>query len=121
MTHAQAMAHINVAGQLWTARSARTWVLDLSMITDAGVTLARPEDPPDRRATADRRLREERQTERPPTPRATLAAPATIPVARQPESVTPSPSPERPPMKPIPVPYRSERRRSWLDRLLNRP
>jgi len=46
MTHTEAMAHIDAAGQLWTARSARTWALDLSMLTDAGVTLAQPDNPP---------------------------------------------------------------------------
>jgi hypothetical protein len=122
MTHAQAMAHIDAAGQLWSTRSARTWALDLSMLTDGGVRLARPETPAGRAATAERRLCEEHQNDRTPAPRTPPAAPPTIPAARQPEPPTPAPVPEAElaPMKPIYLPYRSERRRTWLDKLLNR-
>lgn len=124
MTHAQTGAHIDAAGKLWTTRSARTWVLDLSMLTDAGVTLAQPENPADRAATAERRLHEGHQTD-PPSPRAAPPAPVTISSARHPEpprtAATTAPEVEPAPMKPIYLPHGSERRRSWLDKLLNRP
>jgi hypothetical protein len=45
MTTAQASQHIVTANELWITRSRRTWALDLSMLTDAGITLAQPEDP----------------------------------------------------------------------------
>ena len=44
-----AEAHVDEAFSLWEQRSARTWDLDLSILTAAGVALARP-DSPDRRA-----------------------------------------------------------------------
>ncbi|MGW0393838.1 DUF5710 domain-containing protein [Streptomyces sp. NPDC003042] len=50
MTGAQADLHIASAFDLWQARSRITWTLDLSMLTDAGITLA---PPPDAEARAD--------------------------------------------------------------------
>ncbi|MGI8816112.1 MAG: DUF5710 domain-containing protein [Pseudonocardia sp.] len=56
MTQSEASDHLDAAGDLWEQRSRRTWVLDLSLLTDAGVALARPEDPTERRAAAARTL-----------------------------------------------------------------
>ncbi|ANY06370.1 DUF5710 domain-containing protein [Pseudonocardia sp. HH130630-07] len=56
MNRAQVARHVDDAGQLWTARSARRWHLDLTMLTDAGVTLRRPEAPAQRSRTADHTL-----------------------------------------------------------------
>jgi hypothetical protein len=57
MTQAQAWDHIRAAENLWIERSARVWELDLSMLTDAGVTLARPEAAVARATAAERELR----------------------------------------------------------------
>lgn len=64
MTDQQAARHVDDAGRLWTERSARTWRLDLRMITDAGVTLRRPEAPVQRSRTADRVLHAHRTDDR---------------------------------------------------------
>jgi hypothetical protein len=61
MTDAEVSRHVRAANDLWTTRSARVWTLDLSMLTDAGVTVARPEKAADRPAAAARALRRERQ------------------------------------------------------------
>jgi hypothetical protein len=42
MTDTQVADHVSAAGDLWTHRSRRVWALDLSMLTDAGVTLRQP-------------------------------------------------------------------------------
>lgn len=42
MSQAEAHAHVRDAFALWEARSERTWELDLSMLTDAGVAVRRP-------------------------------------------------------------------------------
>ncbi|GAA4918828.1 DUF5710 domain-containing protein [Streptomonospora salina] len=42
MTPDQADSHVQRAFAVWEQRSTRTWTLDLSMLTDAGVTLADP-------------------------------------------------------------------------------
>ncbi|WP_017540950.1 DUF5710 domain-containing protein [Nocardiopsis halophila] len=44
MTPDQADAHVRQAFAVWEDRSARSWTLDLSMLTDAGITLAEPPD-----------------------------------------------------------------------------
>jgi hypothetical protein len=36
--------HVYAAGELWSSRSARAWELDLGILTDAGVELARPDN-----------------------------------------------------------------------------
>ncbi len=56
LTDRQVSRHVGDAGRLWTERSAWTWHLDLRMLTDAGVTLRRPEAPAQRTWTADRSL-----------------------------------------------------------------
>ncbi|MGH3772821.1 MAG: DUF5710 domain-containing protein [Pseudonocardiaceae bacterium] len=57
MTDQHARAHIGDAFTLWKDRSARTWTLDLSMLTTAGVTLAPPPDPAGRVHAAEGTLR----------------------------------------------------------------
>ncbi|MGH3867230.1 MAG: DUF5710 domain-containing protein [Pseudonocardiaceae bacterium] len=57
MTDQQARLHIDNASAVWQARSGRTWTLDLSMLTTAGVTLAPPPAPSDRVQVADRTVR----------------------------------------------------------------
>jgi soluble lytic murein transglycosylase-like protein len=64
MTQAQAWNHVRAAEELWIERSRRVWELDLRMLTNAGVTLARPERAADRPAAAERALRRE-QVSRP--------------------------------------------------------
>lgn len=63
MTDQQVSRHVDEAGRLWTERSARTWHLDLRMLTDAGVTLRRPEAPTQRSRTGDRSLDRARATD----------------------------------------------------------
>jgi hypothetical protein len=58
MTDPQAQAHIADAFALWERRSARTWTLDLSMLTSAGVTLASPPQASDRARIAGQTLRD---------------------------------------------------------------
>jgi len=61
MTAIEARRHIDTAGELWTHRSRRIWSLDLSILTDAGITLAQPEQPAERAAAAQRELLDARQ------------------------------------------------------------
>jgi hypothetical protein len=42
MTTQQARTHVEAAFDLWRKRSLTHWTLDLSILTDAGVTLAPP-------------------------------------------------------------------------------
>jgi hypothetical protein len=56
MTPTEANQHVAAANQLWLTRSTRTWTLDLSMLTTAGITLARPGDPAERQRQADQQL-----------------------------------------------------------------
>ena len=51
-----AEAHVDEAFALWQERSARTWDLDLSILTSAGVELARPVSPARREEIARERL-----------------------------------------------------------------
>ncbi|WIM93135.1 DUF5710 domain-containing protein [Actinoplanes oblitus] len=53
MTEAQAREHVEDAFRQWRERSRITWSLDLSMLTDAGITLAPPPEPGQRAAIAD--------------------------------------------------------------------
>jgi hypothetical protein len=59
MSQAQAWEHVRAAEDRWIARSGRTWELDLSILTDAGITLARPGRAADRPTAAERALRRE--------------------------------------------------------------
>jgi len=59
-----AEAHIAEAFALWQQRSARTWDLDLTILTAAGITLARPVSPARREEIARERLAAERGSQR---------------------------------------------------------
>ncbi|MFF4990530.1 DUF5710 domain-containing protein [Streptosporangium saharense] len=61
MSADEADAHIDAAFAEWHSRSATTWTLDLSILTDAGVTLATPPEAGARVRQAERRLRGVRQ------------------------------------------------------------
>lgn len=87
MTTAEVDRHVHAAGELWKRRSARVWTLDLTMLTDVGVTLARPTKAADRPAAAERALqaanasapaRQHRPAPAVPEP---APSPATTPVA----------------------------------------
>jgi hypothetical protein len=54
MTDHQADDHIAAAARHWAEQSGRLWALDLSILTDAGVTLAPPDEPATRAETARR-------------------------------------------------------------------
>jgi len=56
MTDQQGNDHVDAAFALWRQRSARSWALDLSMLTTAGVTLAVPPHAANRAAIARRTL-----------------------------------------------------------------
>ncbi|MET9922627.1 hypothetical protein ABZZ04_37025 [Streptomyces sp. NPDC006435] len=60
MSHAEARSHIRYAFNVWEARSARAWTLDLSVLTDAGVTPRRPPRAGERRGVAAATLATER-------------------------------------------------------------
>jgi hypothetical protein len=95
MTDAEVSRHVLDANALWTARSARVWTLDLSMLTDAGVTLARPEKAADRPAAAERALRREQQRAATPIP-AQRRVPARPPAPVAPPVTAPPPAAEPP-------------------------
>ena len=56
MTRDLAAAHVEAAFEVWEARSARTWDLDLSILTSAGVELAQSVSPARRAEIAAERL-----------------------------------------------------------------
>ena len=56
LTEDQALSHVHTAFALWKQRSARTWALDLTMLTRAGITLAPPPSAPQRAAAAEQGL-----------------------------------------------------------------
>ncbi|MGH9214185.1 MAG: DUF5710 domain-containing protein [Acidimicrobiales bacterium] len=56
-TTSRAEAHVTDAFAIWRARSAKDWTLDLSILTDAGVSLRPPPDASGRRGIADATLR----------------------------------------------------------------
>ena len=58
-----AEAHIDEAFALWQERSARTWDLDLSILTGAGIELVRPVSPAHRAEIARQRLPAEHNDE----------------------------------------------------------
>jgi hypothetical protein len=55
LTTDQARSHIDDAFAVWQRRSTRTWTLDLSPLTAAGITLAEPPHPDDRADVATAR------------------------------------------------------------------
>jgi hypothetical protein len=95
MTDSEVSDHVRAANVLWTRRSARVWTLDLSMLTDAGATLARPEKATDRPAAAELALRREQQRSPMPIP-AQRRVPAPPPAPAAPPVTAPPPGPEQP-------------------------
>jgi hypothetical protein len=112
VTQSEAWDHVDAAGELWEQRSRRTWALDLSMLTDAGVTLARPDDPTERRTAAARTLAQHTEQDDRAVPR-----PRTVPAAGAP--TTPPPTAGCAPIR-TGAPTTDRPRRSWLQRFLNR-
>jgi uncharacterized protein DUF5710 len=55
-TSEQAREHVEVAFEVWEARSRRRWELDLGILTGAGIAVRRPERAAERPAVAARRL-----------------------------------------------------------------
>ncbi|MEU8828915.1 DUF5710 domain-containing protein [Streptomyces sp. NPDC048636] len=72
--------HVRAAFALWRERSAREWTLDLSMLTEAGVTVVAPPSASERERTARQAVRQERAAEGPATTRPT-PTPPTVPEA----------------------------------------
>lgn len=102
MTQSEAREHVDTAGELWEQRSRRTWALDLSMLTDADVTLVRPDDPTERRAAATQLIAQQiEQDDRAATQR------GTAPTARRESIRAGGPATDRP-------------RQRWLRRLYGR-
>ncbi|MFI2373159.1 DUF5710 domain-containing protein [Streptomyces sp. NPDC018833] len=60
MSPDQAEDHVRAAVAVWRERSARTWTLDLSVLTDAGVSVVRPQAAEERKITAQRTTARER-------------------------------------------------------------
>ncbi|MGW7532550.1 DUF5710 domain-containing protein [Amycolatopsis sp. NPDC054798] len=56
-----AREHVREAFEVWRFRSRTSWSLDLTMLTDAGITLAEPPRAHDRGAIAERELSTQRQ------------------------------------------------------------
>lgn len=57
VSEAAAREHVEVAFEVWFRLSQIRWTLDLSILTDAGVTVTPPPDAADREARADEMLR----------------------------------------------------------------
>lgn len=60
MTVDDALAHVEEAFALWKARSRQLWSLDLSPLTKAGITVARPPEPANRARAAEKQTRQRR-------------------------------------------------------------
>jgi hypothetical protein len=60
MSRPQADEHVRTAFRLWEQRSRTTWVLDLAMLTDAGVTVMPPPEAARRAVVAEQTLRTQR-------------------------------------------------------------
>jgi hypothetical protein len=56
MTQAEASEHVEVAFEVWFQLSRIQWTLDLSILTDAGVTVTPPPAAADRNTVADEAL-----------------------------------------------------------------
>lgn len=100
MTEEQAARHVDDAFEVWQQRSRRTWTLDLSMLTDAGITLTTPPAAADRPDHARRELdhsHDRRPADgdlrpvdaRPATPAASArpGAPAAAPAEKSPANI----------------------------------
>lgn len=92
MTPAQAEQHVQAAFNLWRRRSARTWALDLGILTGAGVTVVAPPSAAGRQSAAQQALGQARSVVTPPAPaRAAVAFVRSPPVraAAPPQPVMP--------------------------------
>lgn len=110
MSPAEVDRHIDDANTTWIARSALTWTLDLGMLTDAGITVRRPERAGNRPAVADRALRDAQRA-------ATVSVHSASPVpsrAAEPAQRPPASERREPPTQ------ESARPRGWLHRLVGR-
>lgn len=78
MTETDATAHVEVAFARWQQRSTRTWALDLSPLTQAGITVTPPPAPATRARVAEQQLRHRTTTGTTPatTPAAIGSTPA---------------------------------------------
>lgn len=82
MSLQQAEAHVRAAFEVWCERSARMWMLDLNLLTDAGIGVVRPPAPAERQESALRTAERERSsvaqagppTSTPPQPAAGVTA-----------------------------------------------
>ncbi|MGO4630388.1 DUF5710 domain-containing protein [Streptomyces sp. 2RAF24] len=125
MSRAEARRHIDMAFTVWDVRSATTWTLDLSILTDPGITLKRPPSAAERPGVATTTLAAERGA--PPPARArvdTGEIVARIAVERGialPEAApaSPQPAPTTPSQPAVPGP-RDEDSASFLQRLFRR-
>lgn len=90
MSTSQANAHVEAAFAQWRSRSAVTWALDLSILTDAGIILASPPDAGTRARQAQQRLQDVRSG-----PDLAPAHP-TAPPAVSAQRTAPLPAAERP-------------------------
>lgn len=61
MTADDALTHVEEAFALWKLRSRQLWSLDLSPLTKAGITVARPPEPAARARAADKEVRRRRE------------------------------------------------------------
>ncbi|MEU6757832.1 DUF5710 domain-containing protein [Streptomyces sp. NPDC046685] len=128
MSRAEARRHINMAFTVWDVRSATTWTLDLSILTDAGITLKRPPSAEKRPGVAAATLAAEHGTP-PPAPADAgeiaariavergIALPETSPAEPRPAPLAPSRSPHPDGMVPRP---REQDSPSVLRRLFRR-
>ncbi|MGH3614154.1 MAG: hypothetical protein ACRDRK_16485, partial [Pseudonocardia sp.] len=84
--------HVYASEQLWLDRSARTWTLDLSMLTGAGIAVRRPQPAADRPAAAERGLQAAtagappRQHRPPPAVLEPVPSPTPLPSAERPRA-----------------------------------
>ena len=85
MTLVEALAHVHAAEDVWISRSGRMWELDLSILTDVGITVRRPERSVDRPEAAERALAQLADRPVMPRPRPTSAPslPAAPPAGRR--------------------------------------
>ncbi|MFI0219107.1 DUF5710 domain-containing protein [Streptomyces lydicus] len=128
MSRAEARRHIDMAFTLWDVRSATTWTLDLSILTDAGITLKRPPSATERPGVAAATLAAEHGVPRPapaPADQGAIAARTAVESGfALPGSTTaslpPAPStPPRPVDRVVPGP-RDEESSSLLQRLFRK-
>lgn len=89
MTAAKAERHVQAAFQQWRQRSARTWTLDLGILTGAGVTVVPPPSAAGRETAARQALHQARPVR---------TTPAAVQPARPPVRAMAPPEPPMPPL-----------------------